>query len=122
MCALKPMLVDYDVEGCATCSKFKDGCVSTLAMDQAGYCNYLGNGRWKLIEGSLVVARGYAWCGMYMTYVKTYKKKFNEIKDFEKTPQMRVGINGIDTKRVKFSLPNSATKEEVIGDEKYEDV
>ena len=35
---------------------------------------------------------------------------------------MRVGINGIDTKRVKFSLPNSATKEEVIGDEKYEDV
>ena len=122
MCALKPMLVDYDVEGCATCSKFKDGCVSTLAMDRAGYCNYLGNGRWKLIEGSLVVARGYACCGMYRTYVKTYKKKFNEIKDFEKTPQMRVGINGIDTKRVKFSLPNSATKEEVIGDEKYEDV
>ena len=21
---------------------------STLAMDQASYCNYLGNGRWKL--------------------------------------------------------------------------
>ena len=48
---------------------------------------------------------------MYMTHVKTYKKKFNEIKDFEKTPQMRVEINGVDTKRVKFSFPNSASNE-----------
>ena len=31
---------------------------------------------------------------------------------------MRVGINGVDTKRVKFSLPNSAAEEEVVGDEK----
>ena len=58
---------------------------------------------------------------MYMTHVKTCKKKFNEIKDFEKTPQMRVEINGVDTKRVKFSLPDSASDEEVIGDEEYED-
>ena len=34
---------------------------------------------------------------------------------------MRVEINGVDTKRVKFSLPNSASGEEVIGDEEYED-
>ena len=32
---------------------------STLAMDQAGYCNYLCNGRWKLTKGPLVVARGH---------------------------------------------------------------
>ena len=56
---------------------------STLAMDRASYCNYLGNGRWKLTKWSLVVARGHACCGMYMTHVKTYKKKFNEIKDSE---------------------------------------
>ena len=24
---------------------------STLAIDQAGYCNYLANGRWKLTKG-----------------------------------------------------------------------
>ena len=24
---------------------------STLAMDRAAYCNYLGNGRWKLLRG-----------------------------------------------------------------------
>uniref|UniRef100_A0A7N2N5X0 Uncharacterized protein n=1 Tax=Quercus lobata TaxID=97700 RepID=A0A7N2N5X0_QUELO len=34
---------------------------------------------------------------------------------------MNVGINGVETKRVKFSLPNSASEEEVVGDEEYED-
>ena len=24
---------------------------STMAIDQAGYCNYLANGRWKLTKG-----------------------------------------------------------------------
>ena len=56
-----------------------------------------------------------------MTHVKTCKKKFNEVKNFEKTPQLRVGINGVNTKRVKFLLPDSALEEEVVGDEEYED-
>ena len=94
---------------------------STLAMDRAIYCNYLGNGRWKLTKRSLVVARGHACCGLYRTHVKTCKKKFNEIKNFEKTPKMSVEINGVETKKVKFSLPNSASEEEVVGDEEYED-
>ena len=94
---------------------------STLAMDRAGYYNYLGNGRWKLTKRPLVVVRGHAGCGLYRTHVKTYKKKFNEIKNFKKTPKMSVGINGVETKRVKFSLPNSALEEEVVGDEEYED-
>ena len=83
---------------------------STLAMDRAGYCNYLGNERWKLKKGPLVIARGHARCGLYKTHLKTYKKKFNEIKNFEETPKMSVGINGIETKRVKFSLPNVLQK------------
>ena len=58
---------------------------SILAMDRVGYCNYLGNGRWKLTKGPLVVTRGHACCGLYRTHVKTCKKKFNEIKNFEKT-------------------------------------
>ena len=93
---------------------------STLALDRASYYNYLGNGRWKLTKEPLVVARGHACCSMYRTHVKIYKKKFNEIKDFEKTPQLRVKI-GDNVKRVKFSLPNSTLEEEVIGDEEYED-
>ena len=94
---------------------------STLVMDRAGYCNYLGNGRWKLTKGPLVVARGHACCGLYRTHVKTCKKKFNKIKDFEKTPKMSVGINGIETEKVKFLLPNSASEEEVVSNEEYED-
>ena len=69
----------------------------------------------------MVVARGHAYCGLYMTHVMTYKKKCNEIKIFENTPKISVGINGVETKRVKFSLPNSASEEEVVGDEEYED-
>ena len=69
----------------------------------------------------MVVARGHACCGLYMTHVKTCKKKCNEIKIFENTPKISVGINGVETKRVKFSLPNSASEEEVVGDEEYED-
>ena len=53
--------------------------------------------------------------------VKICKKKFNELKDFEKTPKMSVGINGVETKRMKFSLPSSASEKEVVGDEEYED-
>ena len=94
--------------------------LSTLATDRAVYCNYLGNGRWKLTKGLLVVARGHACCDMYRTHVKICKKKFNETKDFVKTPRMKVGINDVDTKRVKFSLIDSASDEEVIGDEEYE--
>ena len=86
-----------------------------------GYFNHLGNGRWKHTKGSLVVVRGHACCGMYMTHVKTCKIKFNEIKDFDNTPQMRVGIDDDDVKRVKFSLPNSSSNEQVIGDKEYKD-
>ena len=53
--------------------------------------------------------------------MKTYKKKFNEFKDFKNTPQLRVEIDGDDAKMVKFCLPNSASNEKVIGDEEYED-
>ena len=37
-----------------------------------------------------------------------------------KTPKMRVRIDGDDVKRVKFSLIDSASDEEVIGDGEYE--
>ena len=119
MCASKPMLVTQ-LEECATCSDLRMNVFFTLAMDRASYCNHLGNRRWKLTRGSLVIARGRACCSMYRTNVKAYKKKFNAVKDYEKTPQLRVGINGVDTRRVKFSLLDSTLDEEVIiGDEKY---
>ena len=95
--------------------------LSALALDRAGYCNHLGNGRWKLSKGLLVVARGRACCGMHKTHVRACKKKSNAVKVFEKTPPLRVDINGAATKRVKFSLPDTSLNKEVIFDEKYDD-
>ena len=95
--------------------------LSILAMDRVGYCNHLGNGRWKLCKGLLVIARGRAYCGMYRTHVRACKKKSNVVKVFEKTLQLRVDINGVVAKRVKFSLPESDLNEKVIFDEKYHD-
>ena len=53
--------------------------------------------------------------------MRACKKKFNAVKIFEKTPQLRVDINGVAAKRVKFSLPESDLNEKVIFDEKYHD-
>ena len=58
---------------------------------------------------------------MYKTHVRTCKKKFNAVKVFEKTPQLRVDINGVAAKRVEFSQLDSDLNEEVTFDEKYHD-
>ena len=58
---------------------------------------------------------------MYRIHVRACKKKSNAVKVFEKTLQLRVDINGVVAKRVKFSLPESDLNEEVIFDEKYHD-
>ena len=58
---------------------------------------------------------------MYITHVKAWKKKYNTVKVFEKTQQLRVDINGVAAKRVKFSLPESDLNEKVLFDEKYHD-
>ena len=58
---------------------------------------------------------------MYRTHVKAWKKKYNTVKVFEKTQQLRVYINGVAAKRVKFSLPESDLNEKVLFDEKYYD-
>ena len=64
--------------------------ILTLVMDQVGYCNHLGNRRWKLTKGLVVVARGRICCGLNKTRVKACKKKFNVVGTIEKTPQLRV--------------------------------
>ena len=58
---------------------------------------------------------------MYKTHVRACEKKYNAVKVFEKTQQLRVDINGVVAKRVKFSLPESDLNEKVIFDKKYHD-
>jgi hypothetical protein len=95
--------------------------ISTPTMDRAGYCIHLGNGRWKLTIAFLVVTRGRICCGLYRTHVKACKKKFNAIETIEKTPQLRVKVNNVAPKRVKFSLLDSAIDRGAICDEEYKD-
>uniref|UniRef100_A0A2N9IQA4 CCHC-type domain-containing protein n=1 Tax=Fagus sylvatica TaxID=28930 RepID=A0A2N9IQA4_FAGSY len=90
-------------------------------MDRADYCNHLGNGRWKLAKGPMVVARRRICCGLYRTRVKACKKKFNAVGTIEKTPQSRVMVNSVAPKKVNFSLLDSATDGEVICDEECRD-
>jgi hypothetical protein len=54
-----------------------------------------------------------------MTRVKACKKKFNAVGTIEKTPQLRV--MSVAPKRVKFSLPDSATNGGAICDEECRD-
>uniref|UniRef100_A0A2N9GH12 Retrovirus-related Pol polyprotein from transposon TNT 1-94-like beta-barrel domain-containing protein n=1 Tax=Fagus sylvatica TaxID=28930 RepID=A0A2N9GH12_FAGSY len=75
------------------------------------------NGRWKLAKGPMVVARGRICCGLYRTRVKACKKKCNAVGTIEKTPQSRVKVNCVTPKRVKFSLPDSATDGGAICDD-----
>jgi hypothetical protein len=95
--------------------------ISIPAMDWAGYCNHLDNGRWKLTKGPLVVAIWCICCGLYNTCVKTCKKKFNAVETIEKTPQLRVMVNSVAPKSVKFSLPDNATNGGAICDKEYRD-
>ena len=55
---------------------------------------------------------------MYKTHVRACKKKSNAVKVYENTPQLRVDINGVAAKRVKFSLPESDLSKKVIFDKK----
>uniref|UniRef100_A0A2N9EHM6 Retrovirus-related Pol polyprotein from transposon TNT 1-94-like beta-barrel domain-containing protein n=1 Tax=Fagus sylvatica TaxID=28930 RepID=A0A2N9EHM6_FAGSY len=75
-----------------------DVCIKTNAMEDGN----LPKDLWLLQEGTFAF-------GLYKTRVKACKKKFNAVGTIEKTPQLRVKVNCVTPKRVKFSLPDSAT-------------
>ena len=51
--------------------------------------------------------------------MKAYKKKFNVVEAIKKTPQLRVKVNSVAPKRVKFSLPGNATDGGAICNEEH---
>ena len=54
--------------------------MSGLALDKQGYESHFGKGKWKLIEGSLVVAKGEAYCTLYKTQGKVCKDELYALK------------------------------------------
>ncbi|GKV14824.1 hypothetical protein SLEP1_g25638 [Rubroshorea leprosula] len=51
------------------------------ALDEEGYAHYFGNGNWKLIKGSMVVAKGRACCSLYKTHMKMCGGQLNIVED-----------------------------------------
>jgi len=65
--------------GASCYSKMLDMClifrlylISTGTLDEEGYHNYFGDGKWKLSKNSLIVAKGKKM-GLYMSQVKVIK-------------------------------------------------
>ena len=54
--------------------------ISTGTLDEEGYHNYFGDGKWKLSRNSLIVAKGKKM-GLYMSQAKVIKGEVNAIED-----------------------------------------
>lgn len=55
--------------------------ISVGVLDDEGYVSINGGGKWKLIKGSLIVARGEKRCGLYWTTSSTCANMVNAVKD-----------------------------------------
>ena len=53
--------------------------ISASALDQLGYENYFGSGKWKLTKGSLVVAREDAHGSLYKLRAKVCNSGMNTV-------------------------------------------
>ena len=54
--------------------------ISTGKLDDEGYKNQFGNGKWKLSKGSLIVARGNKSSTLYMMQAKLSKGEVNAVE------------------------------------------
>ena len=54
--------------------------IFTGSLDEEGYHNYFGDGKWKLSRNSLFVAKGKKM-GLYMSQAKVLKGQVNVIED-----------------------------------------
>ena len=61
--------------------------ISIHILDQEGYGNYFGDGKWRLSKGSLVLARGKICCTLYKTQVKVCKDVVNATQE-DSTPNL----------------------------------
>ena len=54
--------------------------ISVGVLDDEGYVSTNGDGKWKIIKGSLVVARGNKRRGLYWTTASTYVDMLNAVE------------------------------------------
>uniref|UniRef100_A0A2N9HEI0 Retrovirus-related Pol polyprotein from transposon TNT 1-94-like beta-barrel domain-containing protein n=1 Tax=Fagus sylvatica TaxID=28930 RepID=A0A2N9HEI0_FAGSY len=94
----------------------------TVKMGNTSYSKIVGTGD-AIEDGNLPkdlwLLQDGVFAAVVQTRVKACKKKFNAVGTIEKTPQLRV--MSVAPKRVKFSLPDSATNGGAICDEECRD-
>uniref|UniRef100_A0A2N9FNG7 CCHC-type domain-containing protein n=1 Tax=Fagus sylvatica TaxID=28930 RepID=A0A2N9FNG7_FAGSY len=82
---------------------YKAGDLGTVKIGNTSYSKIVG-----IDDVCIKTNVGFIVMLKNMTHVKACKKKFNAVGTIEKT-QLRVKVNCVTPKRVKFSLPDSAT-------------
>lgn len=56
--------------------------ISISVLEEEGYHNYFGEGKWNLIKWSLVIARGKKYNSLYRMETNSYRKEMNAVDDF----------------------------------------
>lgn len=56
--------------------------ISTSVLEEEGYYNYFGEGKWKLTKWSLVIARGKKYNSLYRMETNSYRREVNVVDDF----------------------------------------
>jgi len=55
--------------------------ISTGKLDDEGYINHFGRGKWKLMKASLIVAKGKKESSLYTLHASICKMEVNAIED-----------------------------------------
>lgn len=100
--------------------------ICTHVLDLDDYYNFFGDRKWKLIKGSVMVARGRLSHALYKTQVKTIKCTLNASKDDTLPDLWCMSLNLCDDylyeKQHKISFNNSSKRKKNVFELAYFDV
>lgn len=84
--------------------------ISISVLEEEGYHNYFGEGKWNLIKWSLVIAKGKKYNSLYRMETNSYRKEMNAVDDFSTKLQHNwlghLSENGMHILSKKQVIPN----------------
>ena len=89
--------------------------ISVSILDKEGYHHHMGDGNWKLTNGSLVVARGRLCCSLYKMHAEFCAGQLNAVED-DASPNLwhrrlaHVGEKGLNELAKKSLIPLAKCK------------
>jgi hypothetical protein len=76
--------------------------ISIGKLDDKGYHNHLGSGKWKLSKGSLIIARGKKINTLYKISAKLVKRDVNVVDNETSTELWHNRLGHMSEKRLHF--------------------